>query len=1066
LQTGIPGSIKEPLPDDSKIAYQEGDNDDRNSFYWDKQQMRYGAGDYSKAHLYHWVQPTGADSATSILESEKPPLEGRIWYNYPGQPQPYIQGDLDKPSVIGRVVEDETGVLVTQASRFEYNALGNLTRSIDPLGRETLIEYAANDIDVLIIKQRTGGTDAAPIYSTLASYTYDPADPPHQPRTFIDSSGSTTEFSYNAYGQIRTVTNELGEVITFTYETNSTNNGYGRLVSITGDVPGGNRTFTYDSFDRIRTATGSEGHTLTYDYDTLDRITLITYPDGSYEQFDYENHSMVGFRDREGRWTRYFHNALRQPILEIDPLDQLTQYEWCRCGHIRKLIDGEGNTTHWVRDLQGRVTEKRFADGTQYGYTYQPQSGRLATSTDALNQVVTYSYFTDGNLALIDYSKAGTPNESFIYETYYNRLSLMTDGIGTSSFIYYPDDGLTRGAGNLARVDGPFVDDTLKYTYDALGRLEKREVVDDATYTTASYSEAYTFDTRSRVEQVVNDLGLFDYTFVGQSNRVDSMNYPNGMRGEYTYMDAKGDHRLWQIRHLSSDIVPEVISQFDYTYRQDRNIATWTTVQNGASPQQWTFDYDAAQRLTSAVRNDSNTQAAPEQFAYGYDKAGNRTRVTTGSARTHYPANNLNQTTSEQGFGTTQFSGTLDEPAVVTINGQPATLKSDSGNAPYTFEALVELAEGDNTVTIKATDGSNNTTAKSYSVTADGVRKTLEYDLNGNLRLERDASGTVLREFQWDAKDRLRAIQNAATGSETDGTQRSEFEYDGFDRRIRIIEKTYDGTTWITDSDNVFIWDNSQILQKRDSTGSVVERSYFDNGFVKGASANYYTQDHLGSIREVVAADGTTIEATYDYSPWGEVTKMSGNGIESDFLYTGHYWHQPSNLYLTHYRAYDPELGMWLSRDPLENAEFLQGPNLYAYGPNNPVNGFDKDGQLWWGFSGAIGAAFDLGLQLYMNDGNFDCVDWGDVGISFATSAAGYGLLSSVSKVKKGLKAKRTLNRLSKKRVPEKAWSNYAKGQKKEALKNKDNIKKVAGAVGTSQALKRASSPDCNKDCE
>jgi YD repeat-containing protein len=369
-QTGIPGSINEPLPDSSKVAYLRGDNDDRNSFYWDKQQMKYGAGDYSKAHLYHWIQPTSADSATSILESEKPPLEGRIWYNYPGQSVPYIQGDIASPSVIGRVVENETGALVTQASRFEYNALGNLTKSIDPLGRETLIEYAANGIDVLFTKQRTGGTEEDPVYSTLASYTYNADDPPHRPRTFTDSSGSTTTFSYNTYGQILTVTNELDETIIFSYETDTSKDGYGRVLSITGNVPGGNVSYTYDSFDRIRTETDSEGYTLTYDYDALNRVTLITYPDGSYEQFDYENHSMVASRDREGRWTRYFHDAFRRPVLEMDPLGQFTQYEWCRCGDIRKLIDSEGNITHWVRDIQGRVTEKRFADGTSYRFTY------------------------------------------------------------------------------------------------------------------------------------------------------------------------------------------------------------------------------------------------------------------------------------------------------------------------------------------------------------------------------------------------------------------------------------------------------------------------------------------------------------------------------------------------------------------------------------------------------------------------------------------------------------------------------------------------------------------------
>ena len=99
-------------------------------------------------------------------------------------------------------------------------------------------------------------------------------------------------------------------------------------------------------------------------------------------------------------------------------------------------------------------------------------------------QVATYSYFIDGNPALTDYSEADTPDKSFTYEIYYDRLATMTDGIGTSRFVYHPDDGLTDGAGYLARVDGPFVDDTMKYTYDALGRLKKREIVDDATDTT------------------------------------------------------------------------------------------------------------------------------------------------------------------------------------------------------------------------------------------------------------------------------------------------------------------------------------------------------------------------------------------------------------------------------------------------------------------------------------------------------------------------------------------------------------------------------------------------------
>jgi len=964
-QTGLLNTINEPLPDSNIVNYRTSDNDDRNSFYWDKQQIKYGAGDYSKAHLYHWLQPTDSDSATSILESEKSPLEGRIWYNYPGQDpaKPYVQGDLDKPSVVARLVEDENGNSVTQAYLYAYNALGNVTKIIDPEGRETVIEYDSNNIDVRFVKQWVGGTT----YETLAEFTYNGSDPDHRPRSAIDAGGNTTTFSYTSEGQIKTITNELNEVITFTYETNVNNNGYGKVLTITGDVPGGNMTYTYDSFDRIRTATDSEGHTLTYDYDALDRVTLITYPDSSYEQFDYENHSLVASRDREGRWTRYFHDALMRPVLERDPLGQLTQYEWCRCGDIRKIIDGEGNITHWIRDIQGRVTSKKFADDTTIDYSYHPSSGQLHTVTDALDQVTTHSYFVDGNLAEIDYSAANTPDESFTYETYYNRTATLLDGIGTTAFAYNPNDGTTDGAGLVARVNGPFTNDTLKFTYDDLARLKKREVVDDASFTIASYSEEYVFDDRSRVEKVINNLGTFDVFYVGQSSRLDYVDYPNGMKTDYTYTNVNGDHLIQQIQHLNGAGTPAVISQFDYTYRQDRNIDTWTVTQNGAVAKEWTFGYDDALRLATAVQTNLSTQTVLEQFAYGYDKAGNRTSVTNGSTNTNYPTNELNQTTNEQGFGETRFSGTLDEPALVTVNGQSATVMSDGGAAPYTFEAFVDLAEGSNTVTIEATDGNDNVATQSYSVTVGGVQKTLEFDLNGNLRYEKDGSGAVLREFQWDVKNRLLKIIG--------DNHESEFAYNGNDQRARMIERE----SGVEQSNNVYIWDGTQIVQRRDFAGSTVERSYFSNGFEDNGSDYFYTRDHLGSIREVVASDGLTIQSVYDYSPWGEITKIGGSGVESDFLYTGHFYHEASDLHLTLYRAYNPELGMWLSRDPIaENG----GLNLYAYVGNNPIMRYDPLGLRWY-HDAAIGGLNTL-----------------ESGLSFAAGvgdAATFGLTSKIS---------------------------------------------------------------------
>jgi len=49
---------------------------------------------------------------------------------------------------------------------------------------------------------------------------------------------------------------------------------------------------------------------------------------------------------------------------------------------------------------------------------------------------------------------------------------------------------------------------------------------------------------------------------------------------------------------------------------------------------------------------------------------------------------------------------------------------------------------------------------------------------------------------------------------------------------------------------------------------------------------------------------------------------------------------------------YDPTEGRWLSRDPLNNAEMSQGPNLYVYVGNSPVNRIDLLGE-WYALNPA-----------------------------------------------------------------------------------------------------------------
>jgi RHS repeat-associated protein len=225
---------------------------------------------------------------------------------------------------------------------------------------------------------------------------------------------------------------------------------------------------------------------------------------------------------------------------------------------------------------------------------------------------------------------------------------------------------------------------------------------------------------------------------------------------------------------------------------------------------------------------------------------------------------------------------------------------------------------------------------------------TFTYDLNGNLT----SDGT--RSFEWDAENRLVAV--------VIGTHRSEFVYDELGRRVEILEKDSN----VMSSDKKYLWDGEAITEERDSTGALATRKFYAQGFVDTDATNlYYTRDHLGSVRELVDMSGA-VRARYDFDPYGRVTKISGDR-DSVFGYTGHMWHTASGLNLTFFRAYAPETGRWISRDPYKEKG---GLNLYRYVRNNPINMIDPlglDGVYVWPPSGGnVGhAAAEIGGVYY-----------------------------------------------------------------------------------------------------
>jgi RHS repeat-associated protein len=164
---------------------------------------------------------------------------------------------------------------------------------------------------------------------------------------------------------------------------------------------------------------------------------------------------------------------------------------------------------------------------------------------------------------------------------------------------------------------------------------------------------------------------------------------------------------------------------------------------------------------------------------------------------------------------------------------------------------------------------------------------------------------------------------------------------DGLGRRVK--EHNVAGATV---TDRQFVWDGMEMVQWQNADGTV-QRNLFAGGeqIMAGAGVEtlLYVTDHLGSVRGWHRlADGARGEA--QFSAYGKRTITSNATGVPVKSFTGHYQHEPSGILLAPYRVYDPELGRWLSRDPIEEEG---GTNLYCYvrnavaHSNDPLGLFD-----------------------------------------------------------------------------------------------------------------------------
>ncbi|MGG7651802.1 RHS repeat domain-containing protein, partial [Pseudomonas sp. ES4] len=190
-------------------------------------------------------------------------------------------------------------------------------------------------------------------------------------------------------------------------------------------------------------------------------------------------------------------------------------------------------------------------------------------------------------------------------------------------------------------------------------------------------------------------------------------------------------------------------------------------------------------------------------------------------------------------------------------------------------------------------------------------------------------------EYRYDGQHRLVGVTTA------DGRSAS-YRYDAFGRRI---SKTVDGKT------TEFFWQGDHLIAESSrehyrsyvyEPGTFRPLAMLDGKGPDQACPFYYQLDHLGTPQELTDYSGDIVWSA-TYNAYGQLTRLvfgGGEQLEQPLRFQGQYFDAESGLHYNRHRYYDPEVGRYLTPDPIKLAG---GLNQYQY-TRNPTGWVDPLG--------------------------------------------------------------------------------------------------------------------------
>jgi RHS repeat-associated protein len=883
---------------------------------------------------------------------------------------------------------DPSGVPTTT----DYDANGNVADTVDGAGDKTLYKYdSANRLaGVVSARGNVAGATPATQSAYTTQYFYDAAG---NRTKIIDPLGNLTTIDFDAVNRPWQVTDPAGRKTVTKYDANSN--------AIETDAPAGDGTTTavttahFRDDNKVDYVTDARGYLpgadptafqTHYGYDADGNKTSQTLPMGEQTQWVYDADERLS-QTIDPRGTAG-NGALAAQYTTTDHYDP--------AGHLIQTVnglgetngygyDGAGNQTSTV-DPRGYLTGNTLADyTTTYGFdednrrtsvllpktaavptptptiTAYDLAGNIGSVTDPLGHKTVYGY--DGahhqtSVTTPRGNTTSTPDPNYTTNYHFDpdgNLTTVTDPPTVQ--VPHPQPTTTSyDALNRARMVTDPLGFQTQTDYNNLGQVDWVRTGIDQTVAGSGYQTAYGYDAAGNQNSVTTPRGTTTavpdpaYTtrteFDVDAHRL-SQTSPLGEKTTYGY---DPDGRLsWTIdpRGNASSVLDPTVFRTQYGYDAAGNQNSVTDPLKHAT----TTVYDAANRVSSvtdalyratdygywpggAVR--SVTDPAKDGTSYTYDQAGNLSgRTDANQHTTNYvfdAARQLNSVTDPL-MRTTQLN---DDPdghlaTVTDARGVVSTITTDARSL------VTGITYSDGTPAVSFTfDNDHHRTAvadatgsraavfdaagrlKTQTVPA-GQAFTYGYDADGNVNFRQYPDGNTAT-FRFDADEHM--ASQSADGINTTYSWDAAGHYTGYAAANGAAPATteslgYDNAgnlAGITDTNAGATTGSWQLT--RDAANQPVQAKVAHGGF-NGTIT--YTYDDAGRLNSACptgagptcsSPDGAIPGLTYTYDSVGNL-QTQGSSAYND----------PASVTVNHY---DPA-------DELTSSDTPQGTIRYGY---------------------------------------------------------------------------------------------------------------------------------------